>query len=269
MSKRLWMVALLTALLVLSGCTPNAQNQAATPEPPSLPVDVVSQAPPMALPTQAPLPEGYDPSAEEDTDAEPVVGFTASPGQVATQVPSTQFAGATPITLNPIDVTNPPKQTLAFTYTPYAATKLGIQFEGPAGWLVDDLATDTYTLSQPTEQIVDNYQAAFTFQFTTVTSAYTAANIRQDLAAKLADMGRINYQSWSPSSATERSLLNAPGYYANYRGVMTDGTIVRGRIHMSLLPGNRLLMLHMTCPAEYNSDYTAVFSHIRNTLKSL
>lgn len=270
--KKSILALLLIAVLALTGCagkTPDAQT---TAEPPPLPRDVVTQAPAMTVPTQAPLPENYDPSSEESYE-EPVEGFTPTQGEsittTVTEQPSSQFAGATPILLNPIDVTNPPKQALVFTYATYAATKLGLTFEAPAGYIVDDTAADVYILTQPENQVLDNYRSQFTFEITTVNANYNKTNIRQDLRTRLSEMGQSGYQSWEPSNTAERTLLNAPGYYANYRGIQTDGTIVRGRVHMALLPGNKLLTVHLSNPAEYNSDYNAVFTQLRNTLKTL
>ncbi len=276
MKKTLLIIGLLAVGLVLSGCGQGAP-EAPTPEPPSIQGVMGTQAPPMENWTAPPLPEGYDPSAEEDTDGEPVVGFTPdAPVQeqesvqaAPVQVYSTQYAGSTPMPLDPIDMpTPPPRQPLTFTYAGYTATNLGLTFESVAGYEEDASAGDAYILRQPENQVVDNYRVEFIFTTEPVAGNYQKNDIRATLRGKLEALGREDYRTWQPTNLEERGLLNAPGYYANYRGVKTDGTIVRGRIHSALLPGNRLLTVHMTCPAEYNTDYTRVFTHIRSTLKT-
>ena len=266
MNRKFLLLALVLvgAVVPLTSCGNQAAQTTPTPEPPSM----FTQAPPML--TAQPLPEGIDPSAEEDVDPEYVDDVV--PGAVAdageTEAPSTQFAGATPVPLDPIDMPSPtPRQPLVFTYASYTAGKLGLTFESVAGYTVDDTASETYILREPQEQMRDNYPVEITITITPVVNNYAKNDIRRDLRGKLADLGKVNYQTWQPSEPAERSLLKAPGYYGNYRGVMTDGTIVRGRVHMALLPGNRLLTLHITNPANYNTDYDTVYSHIRSTLK--
>lgn len=280
MKKTLLIIGLLSLALLVSGCGQKAP-EAPTAEPPSIQGIVgTTQAPAMETWTSVPLPEGIDPSAEEDTDGEPVEGFgapaaqgqaqPAAPAATATREPSTQFAGATPMMLDPIDMpTAPPRQPLTFTYAAYTAAKLGITFESIAGYDVDDSAADAYILRQPESQVVDGYRTEFAFTVTPVQPGYQANDIRADLRSRLEALGGEDYRTWAPTNLAERGLMNAPGYYANYRGVKTDGTIVRGRVHMALLSGNRLLTLHMSCPAEYNTDYITVFTHIRSTLKAL
>ena len=273
--KMLFLGILVLSVLVLSGCGQKAAPQPTMP-PPTLPGNVGVQESPMDV-TTAPvvtLPEGIDPSAEEDTDAEPVDGFSpVSVPQDApkpTTAPASGFAGATPIPLTPIDAPSAaPAEALTFTYSAYAATKLGLTFESVAGYIVDDTATDTYVLRQPEEQVMGNHRVEFTFSVRPVANNYAKGDVRSDLRDMLADMGKVNYQRWEPSAPAERTLLNAPGYYANYRGELPDGTVVRGRVHMALLSDKRVLTIHMSCPADYNTDYTAVFTRIRATLKTL
>ena len=57
------------------------------------------------------------------------------------------------------------------------------------------------------------------------------------------------------------------GYYANYRGVYYDGTIVRGRVMVALLDNRQIITLHMTCPGWFNESYMNVVAHFRDTVK--
>jgi len=275
MKKKLLIMGLLLATaLLLTACSGAPQTQTPTAELPTL----NTQAPAMEIPTTVPLPEGIDPSAEEDTDAEYVdpalLNQPAAQGQQAapavTEAPSTVFAGATPILLNPIDMPTPTKHPpLVFTYATYTANKLGLSFESVAGYEVEDGAADTYILREPAATVKDNYPVEIVLTLTPVNANYKKTDVRADVRAKLADLGKLNYQKWEPTNTAERSLLKSPGYYADFRGVKVDGTIVRGRVHMALLPDNKLLMLQISHPAEYSNDYMGVHTHMRSTLKTI
>jgi hypothetical protein len=235
MKKSSLILCLVLAAALLTGCTGNKPDPLDT----KLPA-VLTQAPAMDNPTSAPLPEGLDPSAEEDVNPQYVdeLSSTADSAMVS------QYAGATPILLDPIDMPTPtPQPPMVFTYQTYTATNLGLSFESVAGYDVDQSQPDSFILTEPASQQKDNYSVQISLIMTTVPGTYKAADIRAD--------------------------LDAPGYYANYRGVRTDGTIIRGRVHMALMPNNRLLTLHVTNPAAYNTDYISVFTQIRNTLKAL
>ena len=261
MKKSCLILCLVLAAALLTGCTGNTPNPLAT----TLPA-VLTQAPAMDIPTSAPLPEGLDPSAEEDVNPEYVDELSS----MADSAVVSQYAGATPILLDPVDMPTPtPQPPMVFTYQTYTATNLGLSFESAAGYEVDQSQPDSFILTEPASQQKDNYSVQISLIMTTVPNTYKAADIRADLRTKMEELGRLNYQQWQPSEPAQRTLLDASGYYANYRGVRTDGTIIRGRVHMALLPNNRLLTLHITNPAAYNIDYISVFTQIRNTLKTL
>lgn len=270
MKKRygLLCMLLLTALL-LSGCQ-NGNQPAPTAAP-----SAQAQKPPMELEQpqaempdfSSALPENYDPSSEEEAHGD--LPFDTS-GNLGAGQPGSVYAGATPIPLDPIDMPTPtPKKALAFTYAAYTATKLGLSFESVAGYDVDESAGDSFVLTEPESQKKDNYAAKISLGISAVTKGYQATNIKSDLKNMATQLGSVNYKSWEVTTVASRTLLKKPGYYLNYRGVLYDGTIVRGRIHMALLDNNRLLTLQVSCPGWYNSDYMNVYVHIRNTLKTL
>lgn len=158
---------------------------------------------------------------------------------------------------------------MAFTYASYTANKLSLTFESVAGYIVDDSDTSSFKLTEPSELVKDKVPVEILLSIRPVNNSYKAADIPADLRASLKDMGQVNFQRWEPSGTAARTLMNAPGHYANYRGVRTDGSVLRGRIHMALLPNNRLLTLQITNPANYNTDYENVYGQIRKTLKTL
>ena len=261
MKKTCLVLCLAFTAVLLTGCTGATPGQVATTVP-----AVITQAPAMEIPTAAPLPEGIDPSAEEDLNPEYIDEISV----ISQAAETSLYAGATPITLDPIDLPTPtPQPPMVFTYQTYTARNLGLSFESAAGYEVDESQPDSYILTEPASQQKDNYSVQISLIMTSAPNNYKAADIRADLRAKLEELGKFNYQQWQPSEPAQRTLLDASGYYANYRGVKTDGTIVRGRVHMALLPNNRLLTLHITNPAAYNTDYISVFTQIRNTLKAL
>lgn len=264
MNKRLMVIVIILAALILTACqqgggTPDAGQNAPTEAP-------AAQPNPLEAPTQAPglegLPEGYDPALEEDQ------GLITAETQVD-EMGVPLYAGATPIPLDPIDMPTPtPRQALTFTFASYTASKLGLTFESVAGYAEDDSQPDTYILTEPSEQQKDNVTVRFVLQQSSVTG-YSQNKVKEDVRNYVTDLGKVNYKDWRLYDTAERTLMGKSGYYVNYRGVMHDGTVVRGRVHMALMDNNRLLMLHFECPANFNSDYTKVYSHIRDTLKRI
>lgn len=263
MKKVLLTAVLALIVLLVSGC---GQTKNAAPE--DRPQTAQLQESPLSLPTDVPVidgvPEGYNPSNEED----PFVPIT---DVVANEDGTALHAGSTPIPLDPVDLPPPTKRPdLTFTFASYTAANLGITFESVAGYLVDDTKADVYILTEPPELRKENYSVVFTFTKNAVTNNYNMSNLKTDIRNFAADLGKVNYQEWRVSDTAERTLLGKPGYYITYRGVLFDGTIVRGRVHMALLDNNRVLSIHYTGPGEYNTDYSNnVFTRIRSTLKSL
>lgn len=261
MSKRILLITVLVAAMaLLAGC--GDKQAAVTTAPAALPTQQPAmQATNVPVPEfDASLPEDYDPSLEED------------PGSLLTNEQPAQMAvhaGATPIPIDPVDMPTPtPRQALAFTYSKYTANKLGISFESIAGYEIDESQADSYTLREPDIMVKDNYAVEISFQITPTGSNYKIDNLRSELSTKLKDLGAINYTEWSVTTLSKRTLLGKEGYYGNYRGVMYDGTIVRGRVHMALLDG-KLLTFHISNPGWYNTDYINVYTHIRDTIKLL
>ncbi|HHT14914.1 MAG: hypothetical protein ACOX6G_06325 [Christensenellales bacterium] len=261
--KKIALIALIgLTCLLLVGCQKQAANITHAP------IGIATQAPAMEVSetpaTDLPslkdqLPPGYDPASEE-----------APESLLANQNPQTEMAahaGATAIPIDPVDLPTPtPRPPLAFTYAKYTSSALGLSFESVAGYEIDESQPNTYILREPVTSIKDNYQVQITISLTPVTNNFKSQDAKQELSAKLKDLGTINYTQWDLTTTNSRTLLGKPGYYANYRGVLFDGTIVRGRVHMALVDG-KLLTLHVTCPGWYNTDYMDVYARIRSTLK--
>lgn len=266
MKKLILITALALMVLLMAGCQPKDVVEAPANEPAESGAQL--QQSPLELPAATEviegLPIGYDPASEEG-DSVPIPDAQFNSSGIALH------AGSTPIPLDPVDLPPPTdRPDLTFTFSTYTATNLGITFESVAGYLVDDSQPDVYILTEPMEQQKDNYSVVFTFSRTSVTNTYNLNNLRSDLRAFAADLGKVNYQEWRVSDTAERTLLGKPGYYITYRGVLPDGTIVRGRVHMALLDNNRVLSIHYTGPGEYNTDYSNnVFARIRSTLKAI
>ena len=49
----------------------------------------------------------------------------------------------------------------------------------------------------------------------------------------------------------------------------TDGTIIRGRVMVALLEGNKIITVHMMVPGWFNESYMKVVDHFRDTLKTI
>ncbi len=199
------------------------------------------------------LPEGYDPAAEED-------GAVLPNGSLA------EYAGATPIALDPLDKPTPtPRPELSFSYVATAIDSMGLTFEIPGNWLMDDSQPGTVVFTDPVEY--DNVHASVTVKLANVASSYKVDDIKAELRNELASLGQYNYNDWTTQEITARKTMGADGFYSDYRGVMNDGTIVRGRVQMALLASHHLLTIEYQAPGWFNSNYKTVFDHVRETIK--
>lgn len=259
MAKK-WLLVALAALMVmsLSACStrdPENDFVVATQKPISLPVVQQTPVPVYEEPEQDWDEVDYDPAAEDDAVIAEDVEATVYP-----------YAGATPMPLDPIDrPTATPRAPLSFAnYQVYNASKLGLSFEGPVGWFVEDTQADTFTITDP--EVRDDYQAYMTISARNVGGNYDSADLRDEVKAMLSAMGSKNYTSWKPSSVEDRKLMGKDGKYANYRGTLVDGANVRGRL-AAICSGNTLITVHMSVPANFNSDYLdGVYKKLEATL---
>jgi hypothetical protein len=264
MRRKLSLVLLLCVLLAaLSGC--------ASPEL----FDTATQAPPgYGRTTPDPVAEIPVDNTEEyvgDPEGEEGVGDLTEE-DLPVDVPSedsssSAFAGSTPIPLDPIDMpTGTPRPKLAFEYQTYEATKLGLTFDGPIGWIVDDTQSDTYILTEPEDQRKDNYSAFIIIKKTPVNQQYNMSDLKNEVKGMLDTIGATNFTKFEPAISSDRTLMEHDGMYDDYAGTLVDGTRVRGRVQVTCID-KVLYSIHMAHPANYNSDYLKNHGKIRETMK--
>lgn len=216
---------------------------------------------------QTPVP-GDNPLAEED-DYGTTLTQSLPTQVVATATPAptvrSQYAGATPVVVDPIDKPTPtPVPKLSVTYVAYDAIKLGLAFEGPAGWLQDDSSADTFIIQNPNARI--DYPATLTLRAEKVSSDYTTDNLKTIVNGMLKSIGDVGFDSYQPSQTAGRTLLGKNGIYANYEGVLEDGRQVAGRVH-AVCVDRVLYTVHLTAPKSQWTDYkNMVYDKLRDTL---
>lgn len=215
--------------------------------------------------------EAYDPLSEEDDyldDADYWQGSTAVPTMQITPAPTvrSEYAGATPVVIDPIDKpTATPVPPLNITYTVYDATKLGLSFEGPAGWTKDDSQEDTFMIQNPNAAV--DYAATLTVRAEKVSSQYSTSQLETVIKGMLDAIGTAGFDTYSPSSTASRPLLGQKGIYANYTGTLDDGRKIAGRVHAACVD-KVLYTVHITYPYAYRDAYIdQVFHHLRDTIK--
>lgn len=210
------------------------------------------------LPTAEPTQLSYNPASEED-------GSTVAPAAQANKV----YAGATPIPIDPIDMPTPtPRPELTFTFGDYISTKLGLSFKSAVGYEINENISGKYILTEPAAAVKDNYPCTITLEISGITRTYSANDLKNDLARFLENEG-ASYTTWETYKAASKKLMNGTGYYNNYRGVLADGTIVRGRVHMAIISDSQRLTLHISCPGWYNSSYMKIYDAIHTSIKAL
>ena len=104
---------------------------------------------------------------------------------------NSQYAGASPVVIDPVTnpTPTPARRHITFAYQTYNATKLHLSFDAPAGWIVDDSASDTYILTQPANEAVPEYTSMITVRVTTVSSQYNASDLAQEVKQMLETIG--------------------------------------------------------------------------------
>lgn len=219
-----------------------------------------------------PAGENASPLDEEDdyTGSDEYWGGVTLPTQaVATPTPAptmrSQYAGATPVVLDPIDKPTPtPVPKLTVSYTAYDAIKLGLSFEGPAGWLMDDTAADTFIIQNPNARV--DFLATLTLRAEQVSSDYSTSELRTIVNGMLDAIESSGFEDYNPSQTAGRTLLGKDGIYANYDGTLNDGPQVAGRVH-AVCVDRVLYTIHLTAPKAQWEDYKElVYDHLRDTL---
>ena len=218
--------------------------------------------------------EYMDPLAEEDynnfddSDWMEELPTAEPPTPTPALVFRGEYAGATPVPIDPIDKPTPtavPKLQVA--YAAYDAKKLGLSFEGPAGWLQDDSAEDTFILQNPDARM--DYAATLTLTAKKVSADYSTSDLKSVVNGMLDSIGAANFAEYDPSQTDSRSLLGKNGIYANYTGTLLvngEEVNVAGRVH-AVCVDKVLYTLHLTTPrAQWNDYKDMVYDKIRDTL---
>lgn len=209
----------------------------------------------------------YDPSSEDGSGVwdDNLIDMD----ETTTPVPTVkaESAGATPIVIDPIDKPTPtPLPSLSFTYAVYNAPKLHLQFEAPAGWIVDDSENDTYILTNPDMNV--DFAASVTIRVTQLSGNYSKNELKKEVQGMQSTVrSSVNFRYFDSSNTAERTFLGANGVYANYNGTLENGIQVAGRVHAVCVNKN-LYTIHVSYPMGYRETYVSnVYDKIRHTIK--
>ena len=270
--KIVCLVLVLCAALVLTAC---GQQEPSYPNQPRQDTGTVQQAPVQEQPVAeaAPVQQidfndgSYDPASEEGGQSEQV----ADTGNVVTPAPlmQSEYAGATPVKIDPVDKPTPtPLPKLTFSYNTYNASNLHLTFEGPAGWMVNDLAVDSYTLTNPDPSM--DYEATVEIRTIAAGKDYTQKELIKEVKAQ-ADTLRStgNFQSFDASDTAARFFIDGNGVYLAYKGVLNDGqeTGVAGRIIVNTV-NKTLYVLHVSYPRGLADTFAdGVYNKVRHSMK--
>ena len=272
MKRRIMLVLLaLGLLLLLSACADKGLPEGTKTADADTQILYNTNTPPASVPQEPPVgvPDLADPADLHNAamGEEGAFGNLGYEDEAPTPTVNTLFAGATPMPLNPIDMPTPtPRPPLNFSYMPYDFSRLGITFEAPIGWEIDETVENTVTLYQPESMVLDNYRAFLMVEAKNVGSAPSKSEMKNFIIGMLSTLSG-GYAEWKPTNTAERTLIGEEGIYADYRGVQVDGTIVRGRVHITC-KNKKQIVVHMSCPAGFNEDYTdGLYVQFRKTLK--
>ena len=279
--KTICLALVLCCALVLTACAqqatyPNQPKQDSASQSSTEQQPVTGQADMSAASEAAPAQQinfndgSYDPASEEGGKSEQI-GDTAQNAPAVTNAPMMQseFAGATPVKIDPVDKPTPtPLPKITFSYTTYNAPNLHLTFEGPAGWIADDLAADTYILTNPDPSM--DYEAKAEIRTIAAGKDYTQKELVKEAKAQAeALQGTGSFQSFSTSDNATRTFINGNGVYIAYKGTLNDGqeTGVAGRIIVNTV--NKVLyVLHVSYPRGLADTFAdGVYNKIRHSMK--
>ena len=279
--KTICLALVLCCALVLTACAqqatyPNQPKQDSASQSSTEQQPVTGQADMSAASEAAPAQQinfnngSYDPASEEGGQSEQI-GDTAQNAPAVTNAPMMQseFAGATPVKIDPVDKPTPtPLPKITFSYTTYNAPNLHLTFEGPAGWIADDLAADTYILTNPDPSM--DYEAKAEIRTIAAGKDYTQKELVKEAKAQAeALQGTGSFQSFSASDTATRTFINGNGVYIAYKGTLNDGqeTGVAGRIIVNTV--NKVLyVLHVSYPRGLADTFAdGVYNKIRHSMK--
>ena len=270
--KIVCLILVLCAALVLTAC---GQQQETYPNQPRQDTGAVQQQAPVQEQVVAEAPAqqinfndgSYDPASEEGGQSEQVIAETNA--ATAAPVMQSEYAGATPVKIDPVDKPTPtPLPKLTFSYNTYNASNLHLTFEGPAGWMVDDLAVDSYTLTNPDPSM--DYEATVEIRTIAAGKDYTQKELIKEVKAQ-ADTLRStgNFQSFDASDTAARFFIDGNGVYLAYKGVLNDGqeTGVAGRIIVNTV-NKTLYVLHVSYPRGLADTFAdGVYNKVRHSMK--
>ena len=279
--KTICLALVLCCALVLTACAqqatyPNQPKQDSASQSSTEQQPVTGQADMSAASEAAPAQQinfndgSYDPASEEGGQSEQI-GNTAQNAPAVTNAPMMQseFAGATPVKIDPVDKPTPtPLPKITFSYTTYNAPNLHLTFEGPAGWIADDLAADTYILTNPDPSM--DYEAKAEIRTIAAGKDYTQKELVKEVKAQAETLqGTGSFQSFSTSDTATRTFINGNGVYIAYKGTLNDGqeTGVAGRIIVNTV--NKVLyVLHVSYPRGLADTFAdGVYNKIRHSMK--
>ena len=265
------LVLLLCAALLLTACGqqetfPNQPRQESGAAEQQQQVVQEAAAVETAVPQQINYDDGsYDPTSEEGGQGESVSAYAPT----AAPLMQSEYAGATPVRIDPVDKPTPtPLPTLTFSYTEYQAANMHLSFEGPAGWMVNDSAVDSYTLTNPDPSM--DYEAKVEIRTVAVGKDYTQKELIAEVKAQSdAIRSAGNFESYDPSDTAARFFIDGNGVYMAYKGILNNGqeTGVAGRIIVNTV-NKTLYILHVSYPRGLADTFAeGVYNKIRHSMK--
>lgn len=212
----------------------------------------------------------YDPASEEDPDGEPVDEPIEDAEPIETPAPTFQseYAGATPVLIDPIDKPTPTPlpQLPKGTFATYEASALHLTFDAPANWSTNDMETDTYVLTNPDASV--DYKANLVLRAVPVTKNFTKSELKKEINGQLNTMESESYTKLSASKTANRTFLGGDGLYVTFTGTTKEeGAQVAGRIMVVCL-NKTLYIMVTTYPYGYREYYKEnLYDKVRHTIK--
>lgn len=209
----------------------------------------------------------YDPLSEEAGEWEEVIDLTGNNGVTPMPTMQSEYAGATPVLIDPIDKPTPtPLPQLNFSYTTYEASAMHLTFEGPANWLTEEPESGIFRLTNPDPSM--DYAATMEIRAVPVNKQYSKNELSKEVRGMLDTIRNTDgINSFSPSNTADRTFIGNTAVYANYKATLEDGTQIAGRVIATCI-NKTLYTMHGSYPRGYTDTYVnKVFDKIRHSIK--
>lgn len=288
--KRILVLLAVLSVLLLTAC--QQQENEIYPDSEPSPTPVVTRTPepaPQAAQAETGFPEpvdydnpAYNPAAEEGGQEEEIVLVITAPPATPAPTMNSEYAGATPVVIDPIDKPTPtPVPKITFKESDFRAYELNamhLKFQAPAAWIAEDNGTDTFILTNPDSTM--DYAAQIRIRVVPVSKQYSKneliKEVKEAVKSVRDELGLANIETYSTPAIDflktvnqngKSAYIDTKGIYTRYKGTVKEtGVKVEGRVVINCW-NKTLYILYCSYPGR-DSDLVSSFEEVYRAVRT-